>query len=131
MSIYQVFVNCSTGTQVRVSDIKPHPSYCRVRPEADVRAMATSLVNVGYFNPIAVIRGNGVFYCVDGHLRLEALRYLTVPQKKVDHVYEVPEVLPVIILPYSVKDLSPLLELCHDADKNSEPLYERYFGGAW
>ena len=127
MAIREVFINCHTDFNVPINDIKQHPAYCIQYEETDVKALATSIVNVGFFVPIVVALIKDHIICVDGHLRIAALRYLREPHK-MDGKYEVPEYIPVVIS--DRYDIKLLLELGH-LKTNVEPLYKKYFPAQW
>ena len=131
MSQYRVFVNCNTGCVAKLTDIVPHPSYCRRWAVEEVHAMANSLVSVGYFNPIVVCKVNDLVTCVDGHLRLIALRSLAHLESHnvlKTTKYEIPDRLPVVLV--TKVDVRGLLELGHRCF-GTPAYFTRYYQKKW
>ena len=134
MAIYEVFVNCVTGFDLPVEAIQPHPDYIREYTQSDIMAVANSMVCIGYSFPITVFEHNSVYYCLDGHLRLKALREITAKQKWLGGcVYTIPSKLPVICLGVDMDGSKKFLSLIHSHYSMNRDglLYSKYFPGQW
>ena len=131
MAIREVFVNCQTDYVCDRNKIVSNPFKAIQYTESDIRSMGTSLVNVGYSFPIVVFEDKGVIYCLDGHLRLEALKYLETSHKRLDGRYVVPAQIPVVFKDCSLKEsLKLILQLSHKST-DEEVYFSRYFDGRW
>ena len=129
MAIYEITMNCETGVCAPIADIKPHPSYTRKITENDILAMGTSLVNIGYSIPISVINTKTGIYCFDGHLRLETLKRAMTTGLD-GSVFEVPELIPVVVMNLPLNSLKAMLELSHSCE-SSPTLYPKFFPATW
>lgn len=129
MAIYEITVNCETGVCAPIADIKPHPSYTRSFSESDILAMGTSLVNIGYSFPISLINTKTGIYCFDGHLRLETLKRAMTSGLD-GSVFEVPKLIPVVIMNLPLNSLRAMLELSHSCEA-SPTLCPKLFPARW
>ncbi len=126
-SRFNLHLNCSTGIDVDWREIKFHPDYKSEIDAVDIKKLAASMINVGYFNPIIVLKKDDGYYCYDGHKRLKTLEYLT-EQHEGFPTLNVPEKMPVLVADFEgFGDIKKLVHL----RKPNPVLYARMFEGCW
>ena len=130
MSMYQVFLNCATGIALPSNSILPHPN-AHEYSYSDIRAMATSLVNIGYSFPISVFQDGGRTYCLDGHLRLKAFDFLSHPQKNMAGIYDLPDRIPVVMVNCTLDESYDLIKQLGHYSTSENPWLTKYFVEQW
>jgi len=69
-------ITCDVDERIDYREIVPFQGNLKRRSSRDIKKLAASITKLGITFPFYIWKNNGISYCIDGHGRLEAFKYL-------------------------------------------------------